>query len=104
MKKMNIPKNIIQKYIIIINNINNVWGTLVPRTRDNKVPVLTAQSKTICFGLNVRTMKKKFPYQIHLILGLIWCVVGIAFYAGYEAAIWVAGGLIMIIIGLLNKK
>ena len=49
-------------------------------------------------------MKKEFPYQIHIILGLIWVFLGVTFYSGIELAIWVGGGLVMIIIGLLNKK
>lgn len=49
-------------------------------------------------------MKGKFPCQIHILLGIIWLFVGIAFHTGIELAIWVVGGLVMIIIGLLNKK
>jgi len=48
-------------------------------------------------------MKKQFPYQIHIILGIIWVFIGIFLYLGIELAIWVGGGLVMIIIGLLNK-
>jgi len=48
--------------------------------------------------------KKRFPYWIHIILGIIWIVVGVTFHAGVELAIWVAGGLVMIIIGFLNWK
>jgi len=50
-------------------------------------------------------MKKlNFPYQIHIILGIIWCFIGIALHSGIELIIWIAGGLVMIVIGLLNKK
>lgn len=49
-------------------------------------------------------MKKEFPYQIHIILGLIWLFIGAVFHSGIELVIWVAGGLVMIMIGLLNKK
>jgi len=49
-------------------------------------------------------MKKEFPYQIHIVLGLIWLFIGVVFHSGIELAIWVAGGLVMIIIGFLNKK
>ena len=49
-------------------------------------------------------MKRKFPYQIHIGLGIIWLLVGIFLHSGIELAIWVAGGLVMIIIGLANKK
>ncbi len=48
--------------------------------------------------------KRKFPYQIHLTLGFIWIVIGIAFYSGIGLAVWISGGLVMIIIGLLNKN
>ncbi len=49
-------------------------------------------------------MKRKFPYQIHIILGLIWLVIGLILHTGVELVIWVGGGLIMIVIGLLNRK
>jgi len=49
-------------------------------------------------------MKKEFPYQIHIILGLIWLLIGAVFHSGIELAIWVAGGLVMITIGLLNRR
>jgi len=48
--------------------------------------------------------KRKFPYWIHIVLGLIWIVVGVAFHTGWELAIWVAGGVVMFTIGLLNKN
>ena len=44
--------------------------------------------------------KKEFPYQIHIILGIIWIGIGIFMYKGIEAAIWGLGGLVMIMIGL----
>jgi len=47
---------------------------------------------------------KKFPYQIHLILGLIWIVVGISLFSGIGLVAWISGGLLMIVVGLLNKK
>jgi len=49
-------------------------------------------------------MKKEFPYQIHIILGIIWIFIGIFLYFEIGLAIWVGGGLIMIVIGLLNRK
>jgi len=49
-------------------------------------------------------MKKKFPYQIHIILGLIWIFIGITLHTGTELMIWVGGGLVMAVIGLLNRK
>jgi len=49
-------------------------------------------------------MKRKFPYQIHIILGLIWLGVGLILHTGIELVIWVGGGLVMIVIGLLNRK
>jgi len=49
-------------------------------------------------------MKKQFPYQVHIILGIIWVLIGIFLYSGIELAIWGGGGLVMIVIGLLNKK
>ncbi len=49
-------------------------------------------------------MKKQFPYQIHIILGLIWVFVGLVLHTGIELAVWVVGGLVMIVIGLLNRK
>ncbi len=52
----------------------------------------------------VKKQEKKFPYQIHLIFGLIWIVVGLAFYSGTGSVLWVGGGLIMIIIGILNRR
>jgi len=52
----------------------------------------------------MKKQEKKFPYQIHLILGLIWIVVGIIFYSGIESVIWVGGGLIMAVVGIINKR
>jgi len=49
-------------------------------------------------------MTKKFPYQIHIVLGIIWILVGILLHSGIELGIWVGGGLVMVIIGLLNRK
>jgi len=52
----------------------------------------------------MNNQKGKFPYWIHLVLGLIWIVIGITLYSGTASVIWVGGGLIMIIIGFLNRK
>ena len=52
----------------------------------------------------MKKQERKFPHQVHLILGLIWIVVGITFYSGIALAIWVGGGLTMIIVGILNRK
>jgi len=49
-------------------------------------------------------MKKKFPYQIHIILGIIWILVGLILYSGIESVVWTAGGLIMAGIGVFNRK
>ena len=49
-------------------------------------------------------MKKEFPYQIHIALGIIWVFIGVVLYSGIELAVWVGGGLVMILIGLLNRK
>ena len=49
-------------------------------------------------------MKKEFPYQIHIVLGIIWVFIGVALHSGIEVAIWVGGGLAMVVIGLLNRK
>lgn len=49
-------------------------------------------------------MKKEFPYQIHIVLGIIWVFIGVALHSGIEVAIWVGGGLVMVVIGLLNRK
>lgn len=46
----------------------------------------------------------KFPYQIHVILGIIWCFIGVALHSEIELVIWIAGGIVMIIVGLLNRK
>ena len=48
--------------------------------------------------------KKKFPYWIHIVLGVVWIAIGIALHSDFELAIWVAGGLVMLIIGFLNKR
>jgi len=45
-----------------------------------------------------------FPYQIHIILGIIWCFIGVSVYSGIELIIWTGGGLVMIVIGLHNRK
>jgi hypothetical protein len=52
----------------------------------------------------MKKQKKVFPYQIHLILGLVWIVIGITLYSGIESIIWVSGGLLMSIIGFLSRK
>jgi hypothetical protein len=52
----------------------------------------------------MKEQKKLFPYQIHLVLGLIWIVVGIMLYSGTVSVVWVGGGLIMIVVGILNRK
>ena len=49
------------------------------------------------------THKNKFPYWIHIVLGIIWVFVGVILQTGVELAIWVGGGLVMIVIGLLNR-
>lgn len=48
--------------------------------------------------------KRKFPYWIHTLLGVIWIVVGVVFHSGIELAVWVAGGLVMLTIGSLNCR
>ena len=52
----------------------------------------------------MKKQKRNFPYQIHLVLGLIWIVVGTIFYSGVESAVWVGGGLIMTVVGFLNRN
>jgi len=52
----------------------------------------------------MKKQKGKFPYQIHLILGLIWIVVGITLFSGIGSVAWVSGGLLMAIVGFLNRK
>ena len=52
----------------------------------------------------MKKQKQKFPYQVHLVLGLIWIIVGITIYSGVVSVVWMCGGLIMVIIGFLNKK
>ncbi len=49
------------------------------------------------------THKNKFPYWIHIVIGVIWILVGIILHTGIELIIWTVGGLIMLTIGLLNK-
>jgi len=49
-------------------------------------------------------MKKEFPYQIHIVLGIIWISIGVILHSGIELAVWVGGGLVMITIGLLNRR
>ena len=48
--------------------------------------------------------KRQFPFWIHILLGIIWIVVGVAFHDGWELAIWITGGLVMTTIGFLNRK
>jgi len=52
----------------------------------------------------MKKQKRSFPYQIHLFLGLIWIVVGITLFSGVGLMAWVSGGLLMVIIGFLNRK
>jgi len=52
----------------------------------------------------MKKQKKSFPYQVHIILGFIWIVIGITLYSGTASVIWVGGGLLMAIIGFLNRK
>jgi hypothetical protein len=52
----------------------------------------------------MKKKKRKFPYWIHLVLGLIWIVIGITLYSGTASVIWVCGGLMMAVIGTLNKR
>lgn len=49
-------------------------------------------------------MKKGFPYQIQIILGVIWLFVGIVFHSGIELIIWITGGVVFIVIGWLSRK
>jgi len=49
-------------------------------------------------------MAKKFPYQIHIILGIIWIFVGVFLHSGVELIVWLCGGLAMIVVGLLNRR
>jgi hypothetical protein len=49
-------------------------------------------------------MEKEFPYQIHIFLGITWAFIGVVLHSGIELAIWVGGGLIMVTIGLLNRR
>ncbi len=47
--------------------------------------------------------KKQFPYQIHIVLGLIWILIGVFLQSGFELVFWVAVGVVMLIVGLLTK-
>ncbi len=51
----------------------------------------------------MKNQKRKFPYWIHLVLGLIWIIVGIVLYSGVSSIVWIGGGLMMMVIGVLNK-
>jgi len=65
------------------------------------------RNKNIKYGGKEKNMgekEKKFPYWIHIVLGIVWVVVGIALHAGIELAIWVGGGLVMILIGFFNRE
>ena len=52
----------------------------------------------------LNNMKKGFPYQIHIILGIIWILVGVFLRSGVELIVWLCGGLVMIVVGLLNRR
>jgi len=51
-------------------------------------------------------MKKEtnFPYQIHLIIGIIWVLIGAFLQSGWSMVLWVAAGIIFLAIGLLGMK
>ena len=49
-------------------------------------------------------LKKRFPYWIHILLGVIWIIIGITTQEGYLQLLWIGIGVIMVVIGLLNKK
>jgi len=48
--------------------------------------------------------KKDFPFQVHMMIGILWIFIGAFLQQGVELLIWVAGGIIMIILGLMGKK
>jgi len=52
----------------------------------------------------MKLKQRKFPYQIHIILGIIWASIGIILHSGIELVIWVGAGVLMVIIGILNRK
>lgn len=48
--------------------------------------------------------KGKFPYQIQLVIGLMWILIGIFLQSGREQIFWIAVGIVFLVIGWFNKK
>ena len=49
--------------------------------------------------------KNKFPFWIHIAIGIIWIVLGATVIDGTQKLFWIGAGLIFITIGLIaNRK
>ncbi|MBZ9569866.1 hypothetical protein KJA16_03065 [Patescibacteria group bacterium] len=45
--------------------------------------------------------KKEFPFQIHIVIGIIWIFIGAAVKSGPWSIFWILVGLVFITIGML---
>ena len=50
------------------------------------------------------TKKRKFPYQVHIVIGLLWVLIGIFLQSGWIQTLWIGAGLVFLVIGWLSKR
>ena len=50
------------------------------------------------------TKKRKFPYQIHIAIGLMWIIIGIFLQSGWQQILWIAFGIVFLAIGWFGRK
>ncbi|MFC1756908.1 hypothetical protein ACFLZC_02010 [Patescibacteria group bacterium] len=48
--------------------------------------------------------KNKFPFWIHIAIGVIWIILGATVIDGAQTLLWIGAGLVFITIGILASR
>jgi len=48
--------------------------------------------------------KRQFPFWVHIAIGVLWVIVGATVVSGFATLLWIAGGLVLITIGMLAMR
>jgi len=52
----------------------------------------------------MKKQKNKFPFWIHIAIGVLWIIIGATVVSGFATLLWIAGGLLLITIGILASR
>lgn len=52
----------------------------------------------------MKNKKRKFPFWIHIAIGVIWIILGATVIDGAQTLLWIVAGLLFITIGMLASR